>query len=98
MIIDFKVRNLGAFCDNPMDIESHVNKVCQTVYIYEKIAKHLTSYIKRCMRVLITCLHKLTVNAIPYGLPTFLIERFKNFVSLMIIGSHKYDQMIPVFK
>ena len=28
------VRNLGVICDNTMNMESHVNKICQTAYIH----------------------------------------------------------------
>ena len=42
------VRNLGVIFDNTMNMESHVNKICQTAYIHlrniEKIRSYITKY------------------------------------------------------
>ena len=52
------IRNLGVIFDNTMNMESHINKICQTAYIHlRNIKKNQALYHKRCMRILSTCLH-----------------------------------------
>ena len=41
------VRNLGVIFDNTMNMESHVNKICQTAYIYLRNISKIRPYITK---------------------------------------------------
>ena len=99
------VRNLGVIFDNTMNMESHVNKICQTAYIHlRNIKKNQALYHKRCMRVLSTCLHNFKTRLCKYGTiwPSNIsyrkLQRVQNFSARLITGSYKYDHLTPVLK
>ena len=99
------VRNLGVIFDNTMNMESHVNKICQTAYIHLRNISKIRPYITKdacesLVHAFITSRLD-SVNAVLYGLPKFLIkklQRVQNFSARLITGSYKYDHITPVLK
>ena len=72
------VRSLGVIFDNTMNMESHVNKICQTAYIHLRNISKIRPYITKdacesLVHAFITSRLD-SVNAVLYGLPKFLIE------------------------
>ena len=88
-----------------MNMERHVNKICQTSYIHLRNIKKIRPYITKdacesLVHAFITSRLD-SVNAVLDGLPQFLIEklqRMQNFSARLITGSYKYDHIAPVLK
>ena len=96
------VRNLGVIFDNTINRKSHVDTICQTVYIHLRFFfLNQALYHERCMRVLRTCLHnfktrlcKCRTSKISYR----KMQRVQNFSARLITESYRYDHITPVLK
>ena len=88
-----------------MNMESHVNKICQIAYIHlrniSKIRPYITKDVWESLVHAFITSRLDSVNTVLYGLPKFLIEnlqRVQNLSAWLITVSYKYDHFTPVLK
>ena len=99
------IRNLGAFFDDRMTMEHHVNKVCQSAYLHLRNISRIRHCLDR--RSCESLIHAFitsrldSMNAILYGIPDNLaakLQRVQNSAARLLCGIKKYDHITPTLK
>ena len=99
------IRDLGAWFDQHMDMNSHIKKQCRGAYanLYKigRIRKHLdTTSTKKLVHALV--MSKLDINnGLLYGLPKKTIaplQRVQNSAARLITRTRKFEHITPVLK
>lgn len=97
-----EVRNLGAWFDNNMSMNTHVTKVCQKafygLYHIQQIRKYLTkSSTQVLVHAFVTC-HLDYCNSLLYGLPQYQhdrLQRVLNAAARVVCLVPKFDHITP---
>ena len=99
------VRNLGAFFDSQMNMESHVNSVCRACYSQLRQIGHIRQYLnsdatKSLVNSLVTSRLDYC-NSLLFGLPKKTLNKLKivqNTSARIITGTPRRHHITPVLK
>ena len=105
--IDFShtVRNLGVHLDSSLTMETHVNKLCKTIYLELRRISHIRRFLsleaaKKIMSAFV--LSRLDYcNSLFAGLPYCLLERLQraqNHAARIILRKRKHDHAKPLLR
>lgn len=97
------VRNLGAYLDSNMKLDTHVNSVCRNCYAQLRQIGHIRPYLtlnatKSLINSLVTSRMDYC-NALLYGVPQQLLNKLQtaqNTAARIVTRTAKYDHITPV--
>ena len=99
------VRNLGAWLDKEMTMETHVNNVCKTAYLHLRNIRYIRNFLtedatKTIIQAFVTS--RLDYgNSLLYGISRKLmrkLERIQNYAARIIVGAGRYEHITPILK
>ena len=98
----YSVRNLGAWFDANMNMTTHVNTICQSIYYYLHNIRHIREYLSYDNRKSIVqaiIMSRLEYcNGLLYGTPAFHIgklQRLQNAAARLVCTVSRYDHITP---
>ena len=97
------VRNLGAMLDSKMDMEQHINSVCQSCYCQirqiEHVRKFLTSDATKMLVNSLVTSRMDYCNVLLYGVPMTTLKNYKLSITQQHVSFQKHRDVItyPLF-
>ena len=97
------VRNIGAFFDSSLSLESHVNQICRSSYLHLRnlgaIRKYLTPSTAACVAHAFISSKLDYLNALLHNLPDRLLnklQRIQNTAARIVSQTKRTDHITPV--
>ena len=99
------VRNLGAWFDSMLSMETHINKVCSSGFYYLHNLRRIRRYLSQ--DCLVTLIHAFVTsrldycNSLMYGLPQCQIsklQRVQNAAARIALDLSKFCHIIPALR
>ena len=82
------IRNLGAWFDSMLSMETHINKVCSSGFYYLHNLRRIRKYLSQ--DCLVTLIHAFVTvrrdyyNSLMYGLPQCQIQNYREYRTLLL--------------
>ena len=99
------IRNLGAWFDSMLSIETHINKVCSSGFYYLHILTRIRKYLSQ--DCIVTLIHAFVTsqldyyNSLMYGLPQCEIsklQRVQNAAARIALDLSKFSHITPALR